>query len=150
MCIINFGVHKINIHYRLNAQFQENSEESVKFSVIHSMIIERFPITTMSLSRLIREIFPNASIKRLGKKRVSHVIGIQPRQPSLELATDTAIYSTPSFLPTIISPTIASSSSKLMMDLLLELQMEREKRVALEMEVAMLKERLQAESKAAV
>ena len=72
-------------YYRLRTQFQENSEESVQLSVVHSLMTDRFPGLKSALvwriSCLGRDIFPNVSVKRLGKKRVSCIVGIELRQP---------------------------------------------------------------------
>ena len=115
------------------------------------MMIDKFPgisISVTKLTRLVREGFPNVSIKRLGKKRVSYIVGIEMQQPpSLDFITDSASCSfsgraTPTTHSSITTPTLPTtitslpSSVSLSKDtqiahLLVELQMERDKRAAL-------------------
>ena len=44
-----------------------------------------------NLSRLDRDAFPGVSVKRLGKKRICSIVGIELRQPpSPDFTTDSA------------------------------------------------------------
>lgn len=154
-------LYKNKYNSRLHTQFKESPEGSVQLSIVHSMMAENFPgIGVTVLSRLIRDAFPSATVKRLGKKRVTFIVGIELRQqPSLDFSpasvntscfplsvttTNVATVSSQAILTTATSSpflTTASSSSTLsqMTDLLMELERERKKRVALELEVEMLK-----------
>ena len=131
----------------------------MQLSVVHSMMMERFPglsISVTNISRLVRDVFQNVSMKRLGKKRVSCIVGIELRQPlSLDSTTDsssrpfstgTATPTVPSSLTTAISLTSPTTTTSLpspsslskdtqIADLLLELQIERDRRAALEIEL---------------
>ena len=62
-----------------HAQFQENAEESMQLSTLHSMVATRFPgsnISVIATSRPVTDVFPNMRVKRVGKKRVSILVGI--------------------------------------------------------------------------
>ena len=81
-------------------------------------------LSVTALTRIVREIYPNAAIKRLGKKRVSCIVGItqctnDPRPSSL-----------------ISSPQPESDTAALVM----ELQRERQRRLELESEVRELRQ----------
>ena len=114
-------------YYRLRSEFQENPNESIEFSDLHSMLLEAFPGSTCScssaVSHLVQAAFPNARSKRVGQQRVTRLVGIQKRQPTPQIDPD---------------------------QLLVELQLERERRIALEQEVSMLKEQLDQGSGAVV
>ena len=158
-----------NIIYRLHAQFQENAEESMQLSTLYSMVATRFlgsNISVIATSRLVTDVFPNMRVKRVGKKRVSIIIGIelwhQPSPPfpppppppdtagSPPFPPDTA--GSPPFPPdTAGSPPFPGTSSSLseaakITALQLELAVERDRRAALELEIDMLKKRIPAES----
>ena len=146
-CILNKHNYSVSVtHYRLHVHFQENSEESVRLSVVHSMMRDHFPglsLIVTNLSRLVSDAFPGVSVKRLGKKSISSIELRQP--PSPDFATDSASCSfsdAGTGTATPISSCVATqpSPSSLSKDtqtahLLLELQMERDRRAALENEV---------------
>ncbi len=135
------------------------------------MLDERFPGTsTVAASRLVKEAFPACRVKRQGVDRVVRVIGVQLQQsatPVLPLASVSVSSTTPlaSVLPSssashpqlhhsvsggsgigvgmslqleTLDPIIAHSTS----ELLLELQLKRDKRLALEQQVSELTKQL--------
>ena len=101
------------------------------------MLTKKYPGLSMSvtaLSRTMRDIFPNVFIKRLGKKRVSCIIGIELRPPhSLDLAPIAISCPAPT-----VTTSVPSSESQVA-TVMLELQIERDRRAALEIEVEKLK-----------
>ena len=54
-----------------HTQFQENAEEPVQLSTLHSMVATRFSgsnISVIATSRPVTDVFPNVRVKRVGKK----------------------------------------------------------------------------------
>ena len=49
----------------------------MQLSVVHSMTRDHFQGSALNLSRLVRDAFPGVSVKRLGKKRISSIVGIE-------------------------------------------------------------------------
>ena len=126
--------------FRLQTQFEENSEGSVELSVVQEMVTKKYPglrISAITLSRTMREIFPHASVKRVGKKRVSCIAGIEMRS-SPSLASAPAASSSPHSTMTTFPCTSPQTDSQIA-TLMLELQLERDRRAALEVEVEKLK-----------
>lgn len=119
------------------------------------MIAERFPGTTsMFLSRLIKEVFPNSDKKRRGKEKVCFVVGIEQKSSLPGTLTSDPLSATSASDSVAVMSTSSSLSGILNSDphvsmLLLELQTEREKRAALEVEVGLLKRRLETVESAA-
>ncbi len=136
------------------------------------MLDERFPTTSMvAVSRLVKEAFPACRVKRQGVGRVLQVIGVRLQQfatPVLPLALVSVFSTTPlaSVLPSSsasppqfhhsisdgsgigvgmslqleqLNLIIMHSTS----ELLLELQLERDKRLALEQQVSELTKQLE-------
>ena len=136
----------------------------MQLSTLHSMVATRFPgsnISVIATSRLVTDVFPNVRAKRVGKKKVSNLIGIELRhQPSPPFPPDTAgsppfppdTAGSPPFPPdTAGSPPFPGTSSSLseaakITALQLELAVERDRRAALELEIEMLKKRVPARS----
>ena len=55
----------------IHTQFQENAEEPVQLSILHSMVATRFPrsnISVIATSCPVTDVFPNVRVKRVGKK----------------------------------------------------------------------------------
>ena len=79
------------------------------------MMTERFPslsISVTNLSCLVKDVFPDVSVKRLGKKRVSCIVGIELRQPlSLDSTTDSASCPFSVVATGTATPTIPSSAT---------------------------------------
>lgn len=93
-------------------------------------------LSVTAFTHIVKEIFPNVSVKRLGKKRTSCIGGIKLRTPDSGPAALTS--ASPS------SPTMATSSSSQpghdVTTLMMELQRERQRRIALEGEVEELRQ----------
>ena len=49
---MNFTARLTLMIFRLHAQFQVNSEGSLQLSVVHSMMIDRFPGISISVTKL--------------------------------------------------------------------------------------------------
>ena len=127
------------------------------------MMAETFPglsISTTTLCRFIRDIFPNSSVKRVGKKRVNCVIGIEKRQkmPLDSTASCSHVHAmtpisgtmSPTVITTLSCNTPGATSSISKDKLLLELALERSRRIALERENDTLKKTVQAGSVSSV
>ena len=162
-------------------QFQESTKGSIQFSTLYSLTAEMFPgITSVSLSRFIKEVFPTSCKKRRGRQKVSYIVGIEKKSPlshfaaslvgtSTSAGTSTSGMSTSAPLMGMstsasLASTCMSTPASLMGQstsasvadtlslssqvsaLLLELQTERKKRAALELEVDVLKKKLEARS----
>ena len=132
--------------------------------------------TVTAVSRLIRDVFPNVRIKRHGKERKSLLVGIElkrhlsfshstasspispgtsssPTFPGMASSlTSPVTESFPTSPGTSSPPAFPGTSSSLSegtqnTELLLELQFERDRRVALEWEVDMLRKKVQEGTK---
>ena len=123
-------------------------------------------MTAKSISQLVRQVFPNTSCKRRGKQRLTHLVGIEPKHElsscldmstsvPLSGGTSTSLTFTASSVSDITtlsnsipdsisipSPSTSSCTASDRLALLSELQMEREKRKSLELEVNILKRQL--------
>ena len=88
----------------------------MQLSTLHSMVATRFPgsnISVIATSHLVTDVFTNVRVKRVGKKRVSILVGIELRhQPSSPFPSHTACF--PPFPPdTADSPPFPGTSSSL-------------------------------------
>ena len=118
------------------------------------MVATRFPgsnISVIATSRPVTDVFPNVRAKRVGKKKVSTLVGIELwYQSSPPFPPDTA--GSPPFPPdTAGSPPFPGTSSSLseaakITALQLDLAVERDRRAALELEIDILKKKVPAGS----
>ena len=109
----------------------------MELSVVQEMVTKKYPGLSITLSHTMREIFPHASVKRVGNKRVSCITGIEMRSsPSLASApaASSSTCTTKTTYPSTSPPTDSQIAN-----LMLELQLKRDKRAALEVEVEKLK-----------
>ena len=145
---ITVHVHYKILHRMVNTQLQANTDKSVQLSVVHSMIVKRFPTSNVSVtavSHLIQDVFPNARLKQCAKERALFVVDIELKHPSgMVSSLPVPVMDSSAFQPS----TSSLSEGTQITELLLELERERELRVALEYEVETLKRKIQAGSDA--
>ena len=104
-------------------------------SLVHDMVTNRYTALSMSvtaLTRILRDVFPNAPVKRLGKKRVSCIVGIKLH----------TLDSTPTASASLQSAALPSASTQQQPDItavMMELTRERQRPIALEGEVEELR-----------
>ncbi len=87
-CFLRYRLHKA---YRESSPVEEGSSPKIKFSTVQSAYCSETGagVSDYSLSRAVSKVFPHATAKRIGKKRVTYIHGIQSTAPASMLPPTT-------------------------------------------------------------